>query len=102
MGSNFNELWNDPEFITDEEKAKIDKEVARIGRQNNAIGSDALAYIDSFLTAEEIAESNLRVSRIKPHIITGQNSPELAQRIKEASAQILKRNYQLYKDLEDK
>ncbi len=38
----------------------------------------------------------------KPHIITSQNSPELAQRIKEASAQILKRNYQLYKDLEDK
>lgn len=37
-----------------------------------------------------------------PHILTSQNSPELAQRIKEASAQILKRNYQLYKELEDK
>ncbi len=67
MGTNFNELWNDPEFITDEEKAKIDKEVARIGKQINAIGRDALAYMDSLLTAEEIAESNLRVSRIKPH-----------------------------------
>lgn len=38
----------------------------------------------------------------KPRILTSQNSPELAQRIKEASTQILKRNYQLYKDLEDK
>lgn len=31
---------------------------------NNAIGRDALAYIDSFLTDEEIAESNLRVALI--------------------------------------
>lgn len=38
----------------------------------------------------------------QPRILTSQNCPELAQRIKEASAQILKRNYQLYKDLEDK
>ncbi len=38
----------------------------------------------------------------QPRILTSQNSPELAQRIKEASAQILKRNYQLYKNLENK
>ena len=31
---------------------------------SNAIGQDALAYIDSFLTEEEIAESNLRVALI--------------------------------------
>ena len=44
----------------------------------------------------------VKQSEHNPHILTSQNSPELAQRIKEASAQILKRNYQLYKDLEDK
>ena len=31
---------------------------------SNVIGRDALAYIDSFLTDEEIAESNLRVALI--------------------------------------
>ena len=38
----------------------------------------------------------------KPRIITSQNSPELAQRIRQASAAILKRNYNLYKELENK
>lgn len=31
---------------------------------NNAIGRDALEYMDTFLTPEEIAESNLRVALI--------------------------------------
>ena len=31
MATNFNKLWNDPEFITDVQKEKIDKEVALIG-----------------------------------------------------------------------
>lgn len=31
----------------------------------------------------------------EPHVITNQNSPELAQRIRQASAAILKRNYNL-------
>ena len=31
---------------------------------SNAVGGDALKYIDSFLTPEEIAESNLRVALI--------------------------------------
>ena len=35
-------------------------------------------------------------------ILTSQNSPEIAERIKQASAEILKRNYNLYKDLENK
>ena len=34
----------------------------------------------------------------EPHIITSQNSPELAQRIRQTSAAILKRNYNLYKE----
>ena len=31
---------------------------------NNAIGKDALEYVDALLTPEEIAESNLRVALI--------------------------------------
>ncbi len=31
---------------------------------NNAVGRDALEFIDSFLTKEEIAESNVRVAII--------------------------------------
>ena len=30
--SNFNELWNDPDFLTDSEKEQIDFEVALIGK----------------------------------------------------------------------
>ena len=33
-------------------------------KENPAIGKDALAFIDSLLTPEEIAESNLRVALI--------------------------------------
>lgn len=36
------------------------------------------------------------------HILTSQNSPEVAQLIKQASAEILKKNYSLYKALENK
>ena len=32
MGTNFNDLWNDPSFITDDEKYKIDFEVSLIGK----------------------------------------------------------------------
>lgn len=40
--------------------------------------------------------------QVETHVITSQNSPELAQRIRQASAAILKRNYNLYKELENK
>ena len=40
--------------------------------------------------------------QVEPHVITSRNSPELAQRIRQASAAILKRNYNLYKELENK
>lgn len=32
MGTKFKELWNDPEFIDDAQKAKINREVALIGK----------------------------------------------------------------------
>ena len=37
-------------------------------RETQAIGEDALDFMDSFLTPKEIAESELRISRIKKHI----------------------------------
>lgn len=40
------------------------KHVDRAVPENPAIGDDALAFIDSLLTPEEIAESNLRVALI--------------------------------------
>ena len=40
--------------------------------------------------------------QVEPHVITGHNYAELAQRIRQASAAILKRNYNLYKELENK
>ena len=36
----------------------------RVLKENPALGHDALEFIDSFLTPEEIAESDLRVSLI--------------------------------------
>lgn len=35
-------------------------------------------------------------------ILTSQNSPEIAERIKQASAEIMKKNYNLYKELENR
>ena len=32
MGTNFNDLWNDPDFITESEKDKINLQVALIDR----------------------------------------------------------------------
>ncbi len=43
MGTNFNELWNDPEFITDEEKDRINFEVALIGKLIEARESKGLS-----------------------------------------------------------
>lgn len=39
-------------------------EIEKNVRENSAVGRDALEYIDSLLTPEEIAESNLRVALI--------------------------------------
>lgn len=36
------------------------------------------------------------------NVQTSRTSPELAEKIKRVSAQIMKQNYQLYKDLENK
>lgn len=46
---------------------------------NNAIGKEALEYIDTLLTPEEIAESNLRVSIIG-EIIKARQEKGLSQK----------------------
>lgn len=48
MGTNFNRLWNDSEFIDPSQKAKIDFEVALIGklieaRESKGLSQKALA-----------------------------------------------------------
>ncbi len=48
MGSNFNDLWNNPDFITEDEKEKINFEVALIGklieaRENKGLSQKQLA-----------------------------------------------------------
>ena len=40
----------------------------RIDLNNNAVGDDALAFIDTLLTSEEIAESDRRVAQIREWI----------------------------------
>ena len=48
MGTNFNDLWNDPKFISKEQKSKINLEVSLIGkiieaRENKGITQKELA-----------------------------------------------------------
>lgn len=47
-------------------------------------------------------EKNIVVTHKKVRIITSKNSPELAEKMKKASAYFLKKNDQLYKDLANK
>lgn len=46
---------------------------------NSAVGRDAMEYIDSLLTPEEIAESNLRVALIG-ELIKARNEKGLSQK----------------------
>ena len=59
MGSSFRDLWNDPDFMTDEERAEISLEVELIGklieaREQKGITQAKLAEI-SGLTQSSIA-----------------------------------------------
>ena len=51
---------------------------------------------------DKIQETNTAVTAKKVRIITSKNSPELAAKIKKASAYFLEKNDQLYKDLANK
>mgnify|MGYP006787689355 FL=1 len=43
MGTNFNDLWNDSSFISEEQRNKIDFEVALIGKLIEARESKGLS-----------------------------------------------------------
>ena len=45
---------------------------------------------------------NTKPSTASPIVQTSQNNPALARKIREVSARILKENFQLYKNLENK
>ena len=51
---------------------------------------------------EATKKQTTSVHEAKKHIITSQNSPALAAKIRQASARLMKRNHQIYKDLENK
>ena len=52
---------------------------------NNAIGSDVLEFMDTFLTPEEIAESNLRVALIGEFIKARQKKGLSQKKLEELS-----------------
>ena len=52
---------------------------------NNAIGSDVLEFMDTFLTPEEIAESNLRVALIGEFIKARQEKGLSQKKLEELS-----------------
>lgn len=52
--------------------------------------------------AKNTTVQNTKPSTASPIVQTSQNNPALARKIREVSARILKENYQLYKNLENK
>ena len=44
VGSNFKELWNDPNFIDDQQRQRIDFEVALVGKMIEARESKGLPF----------------------------------------------------------
>lgn len=65
----------------------------------NVLCSRYIKFLNNTIMKNVVKESK---PQVEPHVITSRNSPELAQRIRQASAAILKRNYNLYKELENK
>jgi DNA-binding XRE family transcriptional regulator len=57
----------------------------KVSENNPALGGDALAFVDSFLTPEEIAESNLRVAIIGELIKARQERGVTQQQLAEMS-----------------
>ena len=72
MGTNFNDLWNDPTFITDEEKDKIDFEVALIGKLIEARESRGLSQkqLADLCGLKQSAISRLERLGVTPQINT--------------------------------
>ena len=47
-------------------------------------------------------KTSVSVQKSAVAAMTSKTSPAIAKKIKEASARVMKRNYQIYKDLENK
>ena len=49
-----------------------------------------------------MSKTSISVQKSAVAAMTSKTSPAIAKKIKEASARVMKRNYQIYKDLENK
>lgn len=58
----------------------------RVLKESPAVGHDALEFIDSLLTPEEIAESDLRVSLIGELSRQGKNRESVRKNLKSSAA----------------
>lgn len=72
MGTNFNTLWNDPEFIDPSQKAKIDFQVTLIGklieaREDKGLSQKELAELSGL---KQPAIARLESMRATPQIDT--------------------------------
>lgn len=72
MGTNFNELWNNPEFISPSEKAKIDFEVALIGKLIEAREAKGLSQkqLAELTGLQQPAIARLESMKVTPQIDT--------------------------------
>ncbi len=72
MGTNFNELWNNPEFISPSEKAKIDFEVALIGKLIEAREAKGLSQkqLAELAGLQQPAIARLESMKVTPQIDT--------------------------------
>lgn len=72
MGTNFNELWNDPAFIDASQKAKIDFEVALIGKMIDARTTKGLSQkqLADMAGIKQPALARLESLKVTPKIDT--------------------------------
>lgn len=72
MGTNFNKLWNDPKFIDPVQKAKIDFEVALIGKLIEARESKGLSQkeLADLANLKQPAIARLESMKATPQIDT--------------------------------
>ena len=72
MGSNFNDLWNDSSFISEEQRNKIDFEVALIGKLIEARESKGLSQkqLADMCGLKQSAISRLEKMNVTPQLNT--------------------------------
>ena len=72
MGSNFNELWNDPNFIDDQQRQRIDFEVALVGKMIEARESKGLTQkqLADLVGMKQPAIARLESLKVVPRVDT--------------------------------